>query len=816
MKQKGNGMTQIVAARYALSVAVAAALLPLCAQAQSANDQAQQASEQASQQAPAKPDATTLDKVIVSGTAQFEGLRKRDASFSISTASLEEIREAAPTSTADLLNIVPGVWAEPTGGTSGANVFVRGMPSEGDAPFVTLQVDGAPIYPPPTLSFLENSTLFRIDDTIERVEALRGGPSPIFSNGQPGVTVNFIQKKGYDDPEGSARLTVGTDSLRRVDLFSGGPLGEGTGWYYSAGGFWRETDGVRDPGFPSDKGGQIVGTLTRRWDDGEFTLYGRLTRDDNVFYTAIPLLSRNNGQDISDYPGIDATTGTLIGPDFRRVTLPTGIGDETMTRDLAEGRGVDIALFGGSLDWHIGDWTISDRFSFLSGDAPTNGLFTGANPQSLSSFITDTYGVTGTGTFVNGGGVVDPDQQVLTAGWWVVDKELGSFTNDLRFSIDLSDRNTLTFGTYYADYSSKDRWWLGNNMLLTAENHARRVNVDLSDGRIPTRDGFVGTAFFNIFGDYDGRNMAFFVADEWSINDRIRLDGGVRYERQEVDGTVWDPITVDLDGNPNTLYDNSTSVSTTPRSIDQDDSDLSWTVGANFTLNDNASVFARVNSGFKFPSFDNLRDGATGTQEIDQYELGLKAGGNIYELYLTAFYNDFVGLPFQAFDSEGNNIVLVGDSTAYGIEFEGAVRPFGGFELAWNTTWLKANYNRFGDFSDNQVVRQPKFRARLTPSYYWFTSWGDVKLFATWTHVGDRYSDPANGQILPSYETIDIGASARMGEHWELSLSGRNVTDEIGLTEGNARVIGSATSGGVFMGRPIAGTSYDLSVAYRW
>ncbi len=40
--------------------------------------------------------------------------------------------------------------------------------------------------------------------------------------------------------------------------------------------------------------------------------------------------------------------------------------------------------------------------------------------------------------------------------------------------------------------------------------------------------------------------------------------------------------------------------------------------------------------------------------------------------------------------------------------------------------------------------------------------------------------------------------------------------DEIALTEGNARVLGNATSGGVFMGRPLEGTSYQASVAYRW
>lgn len=792
--------------RFALSVAIATALLPALALAQEDGSEA-----------PERSEATTLDAVVVSGTAKFKGLRKRDASFSISTATPEQIQEAAPTSTADLLKIVPGVWAEASGGGTGANVFVRGMPSEGDAPFFTLQLDGSPIFPPPTLSFLENTTLFRIDETIERVEGLRGGPSPIFSNGQPGVTVNFIQKRGQDEPEGIVRLTAGSDDFRRVDFYNGGPLGEGSGWYYSVGGFYRETDGVRDTGYPVEKGGQLSATLTRRWADGELNLYGRHTDDRNTFYTALPLLSRDGGERISDFPGIDATTGTLVGNDFRRVVLPTGDGDRTMAVDMADGRGVDIDVFGGALDWYVGDWTISDRFNYLRGDAPTNALFTGANPQTLASFIADQYGdtATGAGRYVNGGEVVDPSQQVLTAGWWVVEKEIESFTNDLRFSIDLNERNALTFGLYYADYSSKDRWWLGNNMLLSAENNARRIDLSLDDGRIPTRDGFVGTSFYNIVGDYSGKNTAFFIADEWTLNDRVRLDFGVRYERQEIDGTVRDPVSVDLDGDPNTLYDNNTSVSATPRRIDQDDSDVSWTAGINFTLNENASLFGRVNSGFKFPSFDNLRDNATHTQEIDQYELGLKAGSDSYEMYLTAFYNDFTGLPYQAFIGN-ENVVIIGDSSAKGLEFEGVVRPFGGFDLAWNATWLHARYGDFGDFDGNQVVRQPKFRARLTPSYYWPMRWGDLKVFATWTHVGDRYSDPANGQLLTAYDTLDIGASAHVGDHWELTLAGRNVTDEIALTEGNARVIGDATSGGVFMGRPLEGTSYQLSVAYRW
>ncbi|NYI18273.1 outer membrane receptor protein involved in Fe transport [Xanthomonas arboricola] len=787
--------------RYTLSLAIAAVLLAPDGHTQTATP------------ATGPQDATTLDAVIVSGTARFKGLAKRDASFSITTASPEQIQQAVPQSTADLLKIVPGVWAEPSGGGTGANIFVRGMPSEGDAPFVTMQLDGSPLFPPPTLSFLENSTLFRVDDTVERMEVLRGGSSPIFSNGQPGLTVNFIQKKGQDTPEGSVRLTGGNNALRRIDLFNSGPMGNG--WYYSVGGFFRETDGVRDPQFAADKGGQFSATLSKRWDSGELSFYARHTDDNNAFYTAIPLLSRNNGNDLSSFPGLNAQTGTLLGRDFRNVDLLVGPNGQTLRRDLADGRGVNIDVFGGEWNWESGGWTVADRFNVMSGSAPTYALFTGDAPQRLSDFIAS-YGSGGSASYTNGGGAVDANQQVLEAGWWSVDKRLNSFTNDLRLSRELFAGNTLTVGAYYAKYSSADTWYLGNTMLLTAQNNARRIDVALDDGRQATRQGFTSTAFFNLRAKYDGENIATFVADEWELNERLRLDLGARYERQSVTGDVHDTATVDLDGNPATLYDNATSLAlATTRRIDQDDEAFSWTAGLNFTLDQNNSLFARVNSGVKFPGFDNLRDGQNRVQEVDQYELGLKSGASSYDLYLTAFYNTFKNSPFQAFLSNGQNFTAVGDSRARGLEVEGAIRPFGGFELAGTGVWLDANYRNYREFTGNQVMRQPKRQFRLTPSYYWMLPFGDLKLFATYSYIGERFADLANSQRLPSYDMVDIGANLHVGDHWEVTASGSNVTDTLGLTEGNVRVPGAAT-GGVFMGRPIAGRQYQMSVAYRW
>src|ERR1700732_1372034 len=199
---------------------------------------------------------STLDEIVVTGAAQSKGLKKLDASFSITTASLEEIRDVNPSSSADLLKIVPGIWAESSGGESGANIELAGFPGSGDAPYVTYQLNGSPGFPVPALSFMENSSLFRLDESVERAEVLQGGPGVVLSNGQLGATANFILRQGTATPRGDLGITWGDEGMYRIDGFYGGPLAPD--WYMSVGGFYRYSSGIRDSQFPADDGGQIT------------------------------------------------------------------------------------------------------------------------------------------------------------------------------------------------------------------------------------------------------------------------------------------------------------------------------------------------------------------------------------------------------------------------------------------------------------------------------------------------------------------------------------------------------------------------------
>lgn len=791
-------------------------------------------------QADTPPDSTheieSLEEIVVTGVPYSEGQRKLDVSFSISTATDEEIRQVAPIGTADLLKIVPGVWVESTGGTTASNVFVRGFPSGGDAPYLSVQMNGSPLYPPPTLSFMENTSLFRLDDTIERVEVLRGGPSPIFSNGQPGATANFILKEGTPEPEASVRATIGSEGLYRGDFVLQGPVAEETS--FMLGGYYLQGDGLRDTQFPANRGGQLTGSIRHNFENGEVSFYARRLDDENTVYIGLPLRSTNGK--LSNYPGFDALRDTLVGNDIRRVSIEIAPGATPVTKSLdsADGRKTALTTLGTTFDFAVGEFRISNRASYLDGSFDTIALFTGPNPTSLDAFIdgqiTAANGnpavvaaaggpaTSATARFANGGASVTGSQQVLQAGIWSVEKQLRSFTDELRVSREIFDSNTLTIGAYYADYSADDLWYLGNNALLTAEPNARLIDVALDNDVAVTRAGFTGSPFFDVNASYNGRNVAVFLADDWQLTSALRVDAGVRWEEQTATGSLENIGTSDLDGNPTTLYNNSAAIlNGTYRTLDFEDNKIAWTAGLNYSINHNLSVFARANSGFAFPQFDNLRDGSTVVQTVKQYELGLKSVTRSYEAFLTGFYNRFEGLPFQQFvvnpDGTSSNVFRIGGSRAYGLEFEGALKPFDGkLQIGIRGVLQDAKFADFGVNTDNEVARQPSFLVSVRPSYDFGTSFGTLRVFADVTYVGERFSDIENQQPLDSYETVAIGASLNMDDRFTLQATVENLTNTLALTEGNARVIGSATSSGTLIGRPIFGRHATLTATYKF
>ena len=759
------------------------------------------------------------NEIVVVGTAGG-GTRRQDAAFAVTTVDQAAIERLSPQSTADLLRIVPGVTVESSGGQNGANIFVRGFPSGGDAQFVTFQAEGVPIFPPPTLSFLENSQLIRFDETLERIEAVRGGTGALFGAGQPGLTINVVQQKGGDELHGVGKISYTDFGVIRGDGVVSGPLGENTtaliGGYYAAG------NGIRDPQFTAERGGQISGNIRHKFDRGQILVFARYLDDRGQWLLPIPVVQ--NGNKIIQYPGFDAGTGTLLGSETRRGVLNDG------TRvDIADGRGARIGNVGFNVDYEIFDGVrLRDRFSWLGGKADTTGLVPGA--ISTAGAVAAGYTITGqpaaaigTLSYVNGGGVIAnaASLPVVTAGTWTVRKDIDAEVND--FSAEWkTDGNTLTGGFYFAHTSTQDVWNLGNNRLLTLEPNARVLNLTLADGRIATRDGFIGGSFFRVDADYSANDYAFYLTDELQLTDRLRIDGGIRWQKHDVDGTLQNLASADLDGNPNTLYDNGNTVfAPGVRTIRYRGDDFAGTAGVNFDFGRQLGVFARYSHGNVFPFFDNLRDGLDQTQTVDSYELGLKATLPHLRIYGTFFHNDFDGLATTQL-TNGAPIASVGGARTNGVELEGALTPFDGFQLGFAATYLDAKYKNFTsnggliDDSGNQVQRQPKWSFRIAPSYERdLTDHIKAAVFSSLYYTGNRFSDVENQQLLPKYMKWDLGAAVTIDKRLTLQVSADNLTDEIGLTEGNPRTIGTQGSGAI-LARPILGRSFTFSAAYRF
>jgi outer membrane receptor protein involved in Fe transport len=781
----------------------------------------------------AQPPSLVPADIIVTGTASPQ--RRQDAGLAVTTATLDRIHELAINNTADLLKLAPGIWAETTGGATGANVFVRGFPTTGDAPFLTVQLDGAPIFAPTELAFSENTTLFRVDDMVERVEILRGGTGPIFSNGQPGAVLNFIQRTGTPSMAGGLRVTATDYGTHRTDAYLTGPLFPDT--LFAIGGFDRTSPGIRDTQFSADRGGQISANLTHRFAGGALAVYARYTRDRNAFYTGVPLIADDTGG-YAAFPGFDPLRDTLIGKDTRHQSIEIGP-RQLVPVDLAEGRGLDLLLVGGSLEWHpSSDIQVSERFNLTAGSANTTGLFTGPVPVTLGQYVADTVvranadpravavagqATSGRGRLAATGALLSPDRYVLLAGLWSVDKTLDAVTNELRITGTVGSSHRLTGGFYAARYRSDDVRYLGNNLLLLVEPNARRVDVALDNGLQASRDGFVSATTNQIVGGSRGTNLAFFVSDRWDFSDRGSIETGVRLERQWLRGVVKNiQGGVDFDGDPRTLYDNNSSLLLPSASILRDRSDqVSWAVGlVHRSVPDRLTVHARVNRGSNLPSFEKLRIGGRGRQQATIFELGMDVSAGLVRASLNTFANRFDGLQFSRLlaqpDGSVTTIVLQGGAHAEGLELDAEVRPTSRWQIGIRGTLEDGRYKGLGGNDGNRVVRQPRAQVALTPAYSARIGSAAVKLHATYTYVGMRYSDVENLQKLPSYSTVDAGMHVELKSRLYADLVMQNAFNAFGLTEGNTRVLGDAISSGMVIARPLFGRNLSMSLGYRF
>ncbi len=797
-----------------------------------------------------------LQEVVVTANAA-QGLRKLDASYNIVSVSLEDLRVANPQSTAEAFKLSPGVWPEASGGQTGANIDIAGFPNGGgDSPYFTTMIQGSPLYGTAALSFMDSSSLTRLDDTIERLEIVQGGTSAIFSSGQPGATANFILRTGSDKPSGSIGVTYGFEGMERVDAFYGDKIADG--WYASIGGFFRSSNGVRNPQYTSDVGGQLTGTLKHTWDDGSLLFWYRTLNDKNQWYADFPYIV--NGSSVSTYPGFNQLNSTYNSKQLQNLLIPNP-GGGFRNDDISSGRGGQLNYGGADFTQKFdGGWSIINNFLVGGGYLDTHALVNNANPVTLGAYITGLTLPAGLSaaavipTFANGA-PVSLAQSTVTQQVWYIEKKLFTITDEFRLAKDFGNGNVGTAGVYFAHYTDNDAWSLGSNVLITNQPNASPIILQgVAGGSIynfTSPQGVIANGGYNILESGRATNVAIYLSDSWKI-DRLLLDASLRGEHIDLNQQTANIANKQL-GSAFDLWDNAVGLPNgtfTPRS--EHNTMPTFSVGANYELTDNMSVYARVNNGVEFLNFDGVRcnvyNGSNGCAirnapltTIRNYEVGFKMQNQFAYIDASVYDKEFSGIQYTPVNIDS---VPIGPPTTYGstskgVRFIGTVTPFAGMDnvllqgakLTVNGNYENAKYKDYqgcfvytnitgqvvcGSINGVQLARLPKFQIRVMPSDTQNFGWGTLTEYLTYEHIGQHYQDSTGLNPLGSYYDLAAGVVADIGENWQFRVAGTNLTDQLGLTEGNARVGGNAVQNGVGFGRSIEGREVQIQAKYKF
>jgi outer membrane receptor protein involved in Fe transport len=792
------------------------------------------------------PQAGAFDEIIVTGRAGTEDRTKAETSYSITNIGEETLRLQAPTSVTEALKSVPGFWVESSGGEASGNVRARGVPVDGFGS-VQLLEDGIPVQHDPALGYLNGDQVFRLDETIERIEVVRGGPASLFYSNAPAGAINFIPRQVGDQPEGLVKMTLGADSLYRTDFWVGAPVGD---WKVALGGFYRSEGGVRDPGFTANRGGQVRATISREWDNARFSFDVKRMDDIVALYLGIPMRTYPDGK-IRAVPGFDGHSGTVAGQETELVKMIQGDGG---IYDFDNSLGTQVKRTQLTSKFEIepvDGWKISNTSRYNDTKTRRNGVFPNAL-QSASSLLTqnaglltqapgatalqlryvttpnqtfDTANQNGNGLVTIGGlrGLTLPVKEFMSDTRVAHRFEMGSTTHD------------ITFGYYFA-YIDEDFSRYSSTALLDVQDNSRLLNLVAVDATGNVLKTFTDNGIYKYGYEWEDAHgeqttNALYLSDEWQITPKLRIDGGVRWETMRARGSVGLKKTVNL-GTPAT----SSIITGSGVYANYDDtfSHATVTGGVNYQFSGRSGAFARYTYANRLPSLGNYVTSATAmpiTQTMHLGEVGFKYSSPLIDLYATGFwtkYNDvsFTNYRFDLNTGASVSEALYANTQTFGVELEGTLRPTRWFDISATATLQDPSYKgltytdsagKLNDYDGNRLIRVPTVSLRLVPGVNLFDN--RLRLQASYEYEGPRFVDTANSVRLPGYATINLSARAQISSRLSLYGYVDNLNNSLGLTEGNPRageLQNSDAGANTFIARPLIGRNFRAALMYKF
>ena len=704
-----------------------------------------------------------LDEVVVTGV--FDKRSRMESSVAISVLNTKQIQMQAPLSAADLLKNVSGVFVNSATGEIRNTVTSRGVTTGGvDGSsgyyYVSMQEDGLPVFNG-TFGTFGPDYFLRSDITVSKLEAVKGGTASILGNNAPGGIFNYVSRTGGSVFEGEVRAKYGLEGdginpYYRLEANFGGPLSKDKTLTYNMGGFWRQNDGARYPGYPVNEGGQLKANLVKHFKNSSLKFFVKYLNDKNTWYEYLPTVSFTDPHLVA---GFKQTNSVMIPPVVAEYSInDTGERQTYDSRDKIHSKELSFTL---NYDLHFGKgWTFENKFKYSDKSsywnatsvpypiAVDNVIFYGLN-NLAGKFGTYNFIDKATGNsllkvsqglnFVNGapaglkftvlsgslpGAEASPNSLIFNP-LVVFDNKGNEFIENATLSKKL-DHMSFTGGVYYSvsDITRKNPVGLGTMFnQMTSPLSPTIITYTDSKGtvyQVTNQDGVTGglgksaaTSIFNVTQS----QLATFVGHNWEISPKLNLDWGARYEMIRVKGTnqiATQSETTDggTDKNPLTLYDNYTAKITKTYSYNKPIETFSFSGGVNYRFSDGLAIYGRYSQGSKSPDlsmFLNVSAAADErfinpiAQKIQQVEAGIKLKKGSASLFITPFYSLLSNVPQQVQGQQTADVaslyvtpVIYNKYETQGIEFESNYAFSNHFNVRAVATFQKSTAVNYG------------------------------------------------------------------------------------------------------------------------
>ncbi|MBK8623288.1 MAG: TonB-dependent receptor [Saprospiraceae bacterium] len=767
-----------------------------------------------------------LNEIVVTGVSDPRSTL--ESSISITTLKQKDILNSVPRTTAEIFRTIPGVRSESSGGEGNSNITVRGVPvSAGGSRYLLIQEDGLPVLQFGDIAFGTQDQFLRFDNTVGRIEAVRGGSASVLASNSPAGIINFISKTGTEQG-GSVATTFGVlQPMLRTDFDMGTPLSESVSFH--VGGFYRAGDLPRRTGYTSNNGGQIKANLTKKFDKGFVRLYAKFLNDRAAGYMPMPVqVSGTNASPTwESLPDFDALNGSLYSPYFRTDYTMGGDGN-ILKSDIQDGMHSVSKSFGGEVNMNIGNgWKVVNRARY----SINNGHFLAPFPATAGSY-NDIIKAENTATYAGTTTAVNPNSTFMLIH--LFNTKLNNFNNFIN-DFNISKRfNTLKVNAgLYKSIQNVGMSWHWNSYVMEANSDNQRL-VDIKNpaGEAITQNGLIAYGQ-PAWGNCCNRNFdmqydvwAPYASLELQATDKLNVEAGLRYDFGHAFGNFsggnGQSAAIDMNGNGQIelVEQNVATISNVTTPVDYNYNILSYSAGLNYILGSSSALFARYSSGgsasadrilFSGLNYTNSDDAALEAQKVNtvnQAELGYKYRKDKLTLNATAF----LALTRESNYEATTQMRIDNDYQAIGLELDAQYSINNNFVLRGGLTFTDGTITKSinPDNEGNTPRRLPALMYNLVPVYNFG---GGHSVGLSLIGFTQSYAQDNNQLVMPGYVIVNPFINLNLGNKFSLNLSGNNILNALAITEAEEGAITENTNN-IVRGRPLPGRSLTLGLRY--